>query len=94
LSEDSPFKTFLNSPVPYKHNRNGEHELKNILELRNKSILAHQDRPLTATDWNKVKTFMDHFFQSLLKPLLEPLLKAAECRQEPRQLPRVPPAGL
>jgi hypothetical protein len=94
LSEDSPFKRFLNSPVPYKHNRNGEHELKNILELRNKSILAHQDRPLTATDWNKVKTFMDHFFQSLLKPLLERLLKAAECRQEPQQLPHVPPAGL
>ena len=80
-------RRFLDDPVPYKPDgRNGGRELRNMLELRNKSILAHGTRPLAAEDWQRFRTFMQDFAARVVVPELG--------SQWPRQLPDAPPAEL
>src|SRR5208282_1707974 len=90
LPAGEPFSGFLTAPVPGKRDRNGEHELRNMLELRNRSILAHGATPLELDDWKRLEAFMQHVRRSLLGPLL----RAAGCDADVAQLPVVPPEGL
>jgi hypothetical protein len=81
---------FLNGPFPHKDKKKtGEGRLRDMLELRNKSILAHGERPLDETGWRK----WQHFAEAMRDAVLVPLVRRAEQVPDlPPQLPRDPAA--
>ena len=67
----------------------GDHEsrIRDLLNVRNNSILAHGFRPVSAEDWQHIRLWTeDHFL-----PLLRTLSQAAGLRKELPQLPSEPP---
>lgn len=82
--------TFLSAPFSGKHPRKtGENRLRDMLDLRNHSILAHGERPLGEVDWAKWQEFATELHRRVLAPLLQETGEAAEL---PRQLPQDPAA--
>ena len=81
---------FLNGPFPHKDKKKtGEGRLRDMLELRNTSILAHGERPLDETGWRK----WQHFAEAMRDAVLVPLVRRAEQVPDlPPQLPRDPAA--
>ena len=58
-------------------------ELRDLLDLRNSSILAHGYRPVGASDWRRVTSWTrDRFL-----PVLRALAADADLKSEPPQLP-------
>lgn len=68
---NGPVACFLASPFPHKDpKKTGEKRLRDMLELRNQSILAHGQRPLTKEDWAKWLAFAEEMRKAVLVPLL------------------------
>lgn len=89
LEPEGAFARFLRQPSGYKDKDMGK-RLKDILEKRNLSILAHGSKPLSEEDWGKFRNYTEKYVDHLLKPLL----KAAELPAHlVRQLPTEPPGG-
>ena len=59
-------------------------KLRDLLELRNNSILAHGFHPVGAGDWQRVHSFTE----DCCLPLLRALARDAGLKCEPPQLPR------
>lgn len=64
--------------------------LRDLLELRNRSILAHGSTPLDEADWQRFHAFLERFVADVLKPELE----RAGLPALPPQLPQSPPPDL
>ena len=62
-------------------------ELRDLLQKRNHSILAHGFEPVDETDWKRVKSFTDEHFLCVLRAAQEEV----GLRKEPQQLPTAPP---
>lgn len=60
--------------------------MRNLLLVRNASILAHGDRPVQRRDWEAFSDWCSHY----LLPLLEREAKGAGLRMRPGQLPDQP----
>ena len=58
-------------------------ELRDLLDLRNSSILAHGFRPVGAADWRRV----DSWTQARFLPVLQALALVAGLKSKPSQLP-------
>ena len=58
-------------------------ELRDLLDLRNSSILAHGYRPVGAADWRRV----DSWTRERFMPVLRALALGAGLKSEPSQLP-------
>ena len=66
-------------------------EFLNLLEVRNKSILAHGFRPVTASDWwQEVRNWTQEKFL----PVLRALAKEVGLKNEPQQLPTTFPESI
>ncbi len=66
-------------------------ELRDLLDLRNRSILAHGFSPVLESDWQRMRSWMERRFL----PVLEQLSVEAGLRQRPQQLPtELPPSVL
>ena len=61
--------------------------LRDLLDLRNQSILAHGFRPVSTEDWQRVHSFTQERFL----PILRALASNAGLKNEPQQLPTDPP---
>ena len=73
-------------PIP-EFVRDHESRIRDLLNVRNNSILAHGFRPVSAEDWQHIRSWTeDHFL-----PLLRTLSQAAGLRKELPQLPNEPP---
>lgn len=82
---------FFQAPVRGEKKKRGINKLKDRLDGRNHSILAHGTKPLSEQDWRK---FLD-FMQGLFFPsVLHPELALADVETDPLQLPKEPPAFL
>ncbi len=85
---------FLRNPYPGtysgKRGKTGEGRLKDMIERRNKSILAHGTTPLDEQDWQRFAEFMDQFCRCVVSPWLH----AAGADPNPPQLPAAPPDSL
>ena len=62
-------------------------ELRDLLDLRNSSILAHGYRPVGAADWRRV----DSWTQDRFLPVLRALVLGAGLKRAPPQLPTALP---
>ncbi|NKC16087.1 MAG: TIGR02710 family CRISPR-associated protein [Gammaproteobacteria bacterium] len=60
-----------------------ESKLKDLLAIRNESILAHGFQPIAATDWRR----MQHWAEKHFLPLLRKLALEADLKELPEQLP-------
>lgn len=82
---------FLRDPYPGtysgKRGKDGERRLRDMIDLRNKSILAHGATPLGLEDWQRFAEFMGHFRSRVVVPLL----RAVNAATDPPQLPDTPP---
>ena len=76
----------LNDPIP-KFVNDHKKTLRDLLKMRNGSILAHGFRPVSAPDWERIKSWTEGRFL----PLLWTLSQAAGLREKPPQLPNQPP---
>ncbi|MCS6891190.1 MAG: TIGR02710 family CRISPR-associated CARF protein [Rhodovarius sp.] len=87
---EGPVARFLTAPFPHEDpKKTGEGRLRDMLELRNKSILAHGERPLSKEDWEKWLAFAE----KMRKDVMVPLWRAAGLASElPPQLPQDPAA--
>lgn len=81
---------FLAQPYPNRPRQTGDSRLRDMLELRNRSILAHGGQPLGEQDWARMAEFMAHFHATVLAPLL----REAGAPHDPPQLPRRIPRSL
>ena len=61
--------------------------LRDLLDIRNRSILAHGFRPISAEDWHRVRSFTEESFL----PVLRALAHDVGLKNEPPQLPTSPP---
>jgi CRISPR-associated protein (TIGR02710 family) len=81
---------FLDGRFPHKDPRKtGEGRLRDMLDLRNRSILAHGDRPLAEDDYTRWAEFMEEVRQRVLQPLFS---EAGPRLDLPPQLPDDPAA--
>jgi len=83
---------FLSSPwqgAKDKRKR-GLNRLRDMLELRNHSILAHGEAPLTLEHWEK----WTEFLEAWRRDVMVPLLREAGLKDWPSQLPKAPPDTL
>lgn len=62
-------------------------ELRDLINLRNASILAHGFRSVTDSDWQRVCSWTQENFL----PVLRDLARKAGLKKEPQQLPTNPP---
>ena len=62
-------------------------ELRNLLSIRNDSILAHGFRPVQKPDWERMQRWM----QDRFLPVLQLLAQEAGLKSPPEQLPAEPP---
>lgn len=81
---------FLRDPFPGKKGKDGEGRLRDMLELRNRSILAHGTAALGHNDWQRLCDFMS----VLQDRVLNRMLRTVGADPDPPQLPRVPPDTL
>jgi len=91
LKPNGLFATFLQQRTPssYKKDRRSiERELRNMLELRNRSVLAHGFQPIGREGWERFATFCrELFLPQVLKPALEALGLPTDLPQLPQALP-------
>ena len=59
-------------------------ELRDLLDIRNQSILAHGDKSVDEQDWQRMCKWMDNRFF----PVFDQLATEAGLRKKPGQLPR------
>lgn len=79
---------FLTERFPHKDpKKTGEGRLRDMLDRRNHSILAHGERPLDEADWRGWHEFADSMRQNVLSSLLR---EADEAVELPPQLPQDP----
>lgn len=87
---EGPVARFLSAPFPHKDpKKTGESRLRDMLELRNRSILAHGERPLSKEDWQKWHDFAEKLRQDVMVPLWR---EAKLPPDLPPQLPNDPTA--
>lgn len=85
-----PMDRFLTDRFPHKEpKKTGEGRLRDMLDLRNKSILAHGERPLPKEDWEKWLAFAEAMRARVIVPLLR---GAGVPHGLPPQLPKDPAA--
>jgi hypothetical protein len=90
LEQGGMVEAFLSGRFPHKDpKKTGEGRLRDVLDLRNNSILAHGARPLDDADWERWQAFAEVLHSKVLLPLLRDAGEAAEL---PRQLPKDPAA--
>lgn len=65
-------------------------EMKNLLQIRNNSILAHGFRPVRLADWLRMESWMKERFI----PMLREAAMRVGLREEPIQLPTEPPSSV
>ena len=65
-------------------------ELRDLLSIRNDSILAHGFRPVQTPEWDRMQGWM----QDRFLPVLRHLARESGLRKPPEQLPSTPPAFL
>ena len=65
-------------------------ELRDLLSIRNDSILAHGFRPVQKPDWERMQSWM----QDRFLPVLRHLARESGLRKPPEQLPAELPASL
>lgn len=70
--------------------RERDRELRELQELRNRSILAHGSVPLGETEWQRFRAWLMPF----VRDVLPPELARAGIAAMPPQLPEAPPPGL
>ena len=58
-------------------------ELRDLLDIRNRSILAHGFKPVAASDWQRMQTWLEERFL----PALDQLSAEVGMKQRPDQLP-------
>ena len=63
-------------------------ELRNLLSIRNDSILAHGFLPVQKPEWERIQSWM----QDQFLPVLQLLAQEAGLKNPPEQLPAEPPA--
>jgi CRISPR-associated protein (TIGR02710 family) len=81
---------FLNGRFPHKDpKKTGEGRLRDMLDLRNRSILAHGDRPLAEDDDARWAEFMEEVRKRVLQPLFREVGLGPDL---PPQLPDDPAA--
>jgi CRISPR-associated protein (TIGR02710 family) len=87
---DGPVAKFLEGRFAHKDaKKTGEGRLRDMLDLRNKSILAHGERPLPKEDWER----WHGFAEAMRTAVIVPLFREAGAPQElPPQLPQDPAA--
>jgi hypothetical protein len=78
---------FLSSRFPHTEPKTGEGWLRDMLKLRNRSILAHGETPLAESDWEEWHKFAEAMRTRVFVPLLRDAGKAADL---PPQLPEDP----
>jgi len=91
LEPEGPIAKFLTGqtlPGYGKKPRALERELRNMLDLRNLSILAHGFQPIGREGWERFGKFCRELF---LPQVLKPALQAAGLPTELPQLPQAPP---
>ena len=81
---------FLRDPYPGKKKKDGAGRLRDMLDLRNPSILAHGTKPLGPEEWRRMAEFMEHFRGRVVAPLL----REAGADPAPPQLPQAPPGTM
>ncbi|MBW8269023.1 TIGR02710 family CRISPR-associated CARF protein [Caldovatus aquaticus] len=87
---EGPVARFLAARFPHRDpEKTGEGLLRDVLDLRNRSILAHGERPLGEGEWEKWRAFADRMREQVLVPLLR---AAGENASLPPQLPQDPAA--
>ena len=91
LEPHGSVRKFLSDPYPGQKRKDGEGRLRDMLDQRNHSILAHGTTALTGDDWRKWSEFMHYWWKSLLLPLIR---EAGLPASEPAQLPDEPPPTL
>jgi hypothetical protein len=69
--------------------KTGERRLRDMLDLHNRSILAHGEAPLTGESWKRWQDFAETLREAVLLPLLR---EAGQDTELPVQLPRDPAA--
>ena len=79
----------LHGPAQHLIARHGK-ELRDLLSIRNDSILAHGFRPVQRPDWERMRGWMHDRFL----PVLRHLAQESGLRTPPEQLPTEPPAFL
>jgi len=85
---DGAVARFLTGPFAHRdRHKTGEGRLRDMLDLRNTSILAHGDRPLNEADWQKWQDFAEEMRKAVIAPLLR---KADAAADLPPQLPQDP----
>lgn len=65
-------------------------ELRDLLSIRNDSLLAHGFRPVRKSDWERMRGWMEDRFL----PVLGSLTRESDLKNPPEQLPAEPPAIL
>ena len=65
-------------------------ELRDLLSIRNDSLLAHGFRPVRKSDWERMRSWMEDRFL----PVLGSLTRESDLKNPPEQLPAEPPAIL
>jgi len=88
--EEGEIARFLRDDFPGKKGKDGEGRLRDMLDLRNRSILAHGQMPLGKADWDRFLAFMEVFRRQVVTPLL----RSAGAEPDPPQLPQRPPDTL
>ena len=83
---------FLSSPWPDAKDKRklGLNRLRDMLDLRNRSILAHGEAPLAKEQWEKWREFLEAWRRDVMAPLL----REAGLADWPSQLPTAPPETL
>ncbi|GGG15751.1 TIGR02710 family CRISPR-associated protein [Caldovatus sediminis] len=85
-----PMARFLADRFPHRdRSKTGEARQRDMLDLRNKSLLAHGERPLSEADWTRWLDFAERVRAGVLVPLLR---QAGAPHEPPPQLPRDPSA--
>lgn len=81
---------FLTNPFSEKdRKKTGENRLRDMLDLRNHSILAHGECPLDKEQWGKWQDFVEKVHHRVLSPLLR---ESGAPAEPPPQLPQDPAA--
>lgn len=91
LEPDGAAASFLVRPWPGDRKRTHENRLRDMLDARNFSILAHGTQPIDTRNWERFYDFIEAAFVPLL---LRPELARAGLSAEPAQLPQAPPDQL
>ncbi len=80
----------LGEPFASLVNDSAGRKLRDLLDIRNQSILAHGDKPIAKDDWERMREWMEgEFF-----PIFDELAGEAGLRKKPDQLPRELPGDL